>query len=138
MGVLVAVVRFADSTPTSAELVAALGRHIDEFVSYEEDGLICPILKDAGSLFAIEYPQELIWEFRTGHLNGSYFWYASLVVLETLGGVQVDFDGKDMPAMSAPAWAYKPWQRAKKEYRWRKWHKPSWLTLDEARRLGVE
>ncbi len=39
-----------------------------------------------------------------------------------------------MPAMPAPAWAYKVWQLAS----WRNWRKLSWITLDEARRLGMD
>jgi hypothetical protein len=55
-------------------------------------------------------------------------------VLEKLGGIQEFFDDTGMPSMPAPAWAYKPWRLAGKEYRWRKWRKTSWITLDEARR----
>lgn len=142
MGVLTATIRFTGSVPTSTDLVAALCQHTGELVSYEEATyeLRCPVLKDESSIcaFATDDAQEHIWEMRTGHLNGSYFWYASLVVMEKLGGEQVDFDGKGMPSMPAPAWAYKVWQLAKKEYRWRTWRKPSWLTPDEARSLGIE
>lgn len=140
MGVLVATVRFTGTIPTSTELVAALCQHISELVGYEEElyALTCLALKDGGRIFAIADPPKNVWELRTGHLKGNYFWYASLIVLEKLGGEQLDFDGKGISSMSAPAWAYKQWRFARKEYRWRNWRKPSWLTLDEARRLGVE
>ncbi len=140
MGVLTATVHFSGPVPSSTDLVAALSQHIGELIIYEEAEykLTCLVLKDAGSILAIADPQEGVWELRTGYLDGSYFWYAALVVLQEMGGVQVNFDGKGMPSMPAPAWAYKPWQLAKRKYRWRKWRKTTWLIPDEARRLGVE
>jgi hypothetical protein len=140
MGVLTATIRFTNPIPTSTDLVAVLCQHTGELVSYKEEmyELACPVLTDVSSIMAIADPQENVWELRTFHLKGSYFWYASLVVMEKLGGEQVDFDGNGMPCMPAPVWAYKTWQLAKKEYRWRNWRRPTWLTLDEARRLGVE
>jgi hypothetical protein len=139
MGILTATVRFTGSLPTSTELVAALCQHIGESVSYKEDmfDLTCPALKDTESIGAVHYPQEGVWELRTFHLKGSYFWYASLVFMEKLGGEQVDFYGQGMPSMPNPVWAYKAWQLAKKEYRWRNWRKPSRITLNEARLLGI-
>jgi hypothetical protein len=140
MGILTATIRFAGPAPTSTDLTTALCQHTGEFVSYEEERyeLACPILKKAGSICAIADPQESVWELRTGHLEGSYLWYATLISLYQMGGIEEDFEGKGMIPSIAPAWAYKPWRFARKEYRWRKWRKTAWITLDEARRLGVE
>jgi hypothetical protein len=140
MGVLAATVRFTAPIPTSAELVAALCQHTGEVVSYKEEvyQLNCPALKEAGSVFAVDDPQASEWEMRTGRKMDGYLWYATLVVLTKLGGEQVGFQNELMLSMPAPTWAYKPWQFARKQYRWRKWRKYPWITLDEARRLGVE
>jgi hypothetical protein len=139
MGVLTATVRFAGPIPTSAELMATLCQHIGEEAHYEEElgDLTCPALKETESIGAVADPEQQEWELRTLQLNGSYLWYAALVVLEKLGGERVDFEGNGMPTMRAPVWAYKAWQLAKRKYRWRNWRRPSWITLAEAYRLGI-
>jgi hypothetical protein len=139
MGILTATVRFAGPLPTSTDLVAALCQHIGEVVHYDEElcDLTCPVLKETEPIGAVADPQQKEWELRTLQLKGSYFWYAALVVLERMGGEQVDVEGKEMLAMRAPIWAYKAWPLAKKEYRWRNWRRPSWITLEEASRLNI-
>ena len=118
-GMLGATVRFNGPAPNSAELVAALCQHTGESISYTEEwgSFECATLQKADTVFADADENE--WELLTGYLEGSYFWFALLVVFEKLGGVQIDFDGKPVPSMPAPSWAYQPWWLARQTYRQR-------------------
>jgi hypothetical protein len=108
MGVRGASIRFTGPVPTSVELIAALCQHTGESITYTEErgGFECSTLKEAASVFAIA--SEDGWELMTGDLHGNYFWFALLVVLEKLGGLQIFSDGEAMYPKPAPTWAYRP------------------------------
>jgi hypothetical protein len=94
---------------------------------------------------------------RNANLDGGYLWEASFAVLQLLGGQWTNPHFTQPPVL--PVWAYKPWQRAKKEYHkrykehflwlagggWlrqvvRAVYKPqrvSWLTHEEACQQGL-
>jgi hypothetical protein len=85
MGCLSAKVTFSSTPPTVDTLVAALRSHTGEVVSYNEE-LACPASGDAFLAFPPN-AVHLDWQMLTLKLSGGYLWYASLVVLQELGGL---------------------------------------------------
>lgn len=132
MGCLGATVYFT-TPPTAAALVAALNEYTGETVHYEESWrLSCPATNDADGFEATRHLRQHIieplsgWYLLNPNLKGGYLWFATLVVLQQLGGA---CDWK------IPSWGFKPWAQAQQEY---KRLLVRYYTLDEARRLGVE
>jgi hypothetical protein len=134
MGALGATVRFAAIPPTATELLAALGEHTGETASYDEylSMLSCTATDDAAGFEATRHICAHIWEPDTAwfllnlNLHGGYLWFATLIVLQRLGGT-CDW--------RIPSWAFKPWRVAKQEQK--RWFVRRY-TYDEARRLGIE
>jgi hypothetical protein len=94
MGCLSATVLFPSTPPTTPALLAALSEYVGEPVTYEEPigQLSCEATGDAYGFEAQLHVKRHIWEEPTCwvllniNLNGGYLWYATLVVLQNLGG----------------------------------------------------
>ena len=136
MGCLGATVLFSSTPPTLQALLVALGEYVGEAIAYDEQicHLSCKVTGDAVGFYADWHIQEHVrdtptcWELLNTNLKGGYLWFATLVVLQRLGGT-CDW--------RIPSWGFKPWHLAKWEYNSFFERHPSY-TYAEARRLGVE
>lgn len=135
MGCLGATVLFSTTPPTTAALLAALHDYVGEPVTYDEylGQLSCEATGDAYGFQAhlhVElhiWEEPTCWELLNTNLKGGYLWYATLVVLQNLGGT-CDW--------AIPSWGFKSWHLAKRECNSFFARYPSY-TYAEARRLGI-
>jgi hypothetical protein len=143
--------------PTAAELVTALCRHTGEAVLFDAATGVLSCRATGEAFWAYVDEADRSWLLRNVNLDGGYLWEASFAVLQLLGGQWTHPHVRQPPAL--PAWAYTPWQQAKKAYNKRykehflwlagsgllqqvyravyKTHQVQWLTHEQACQQGL-